>query len=67
MVAPHHKNNTLILMCRSRMVIECAFGRLKARIAALKRPMDIVGVTDTVDLCDPSLHHLQLHVYKQQC
>ena len=28
-------------LCQSRMVIECAFGRLKARFAALKRPMDI--------------------------
>nr|XP_055052491.1 putative nuclease HARBI1 [Misgurnus anguillicaudatus] len=28
-------------LCRARMVIECAFGRLKARFAALKRPMDI--------------------------
>ncbi|KAM9480709.1 putative nuclease HARBI1 [Clarias gariepinus] len=28
-------------LCRARMVIEYAFGRLKARFAALKRPMDI--------------------------
>lgn len=28
-------------LCRARMVIECAFGRLKARFGALKRPMDI--------------------------
>ncbi|CAL9707842.1 unnamed protein product [Knipowitschia caucasica] len=28
-------------LCRARMVIECAFGRLKARFAALRRPMDI--------------------------
>ena len=28
-------------LCQSRMVIECAFGRLKARFGALKRPMDI--------------------------
>lgn len=28
-------------LCQSRMVIECAFGRLKARFAALKRSMDI--------------------------
>ncbi|KAJ8001169.1 hypothetical protein DPEC_G00188490 [Dallia pectoralis] len=27
-------------VCRARMVIKCAFGRLKARFAALKRPMD---------------------------
>ena len=27
--------------CQSRMVIECAFGRLKARFGARKRPMDI--------------------------
>lgn len=28
-------------LCRGRNVIECAFGRLKARFAALRRPMDI--------------------------
>ena len=28
-------------LCQSRMVIECAFARLKARFGALKRPMDI--------------------------
>lgn len=28
-------------LCRARMVIECAFGRLKARFGALKRAMDI--------------------------
>ncbi|XP_033977923.1 putative nuclease HARBI1 [Trematomus bernacchii] len=28
-------------LCRARVVIECAFGRLKARFAALRRPMDI--------------------------
>lgn len=28
-------------LCRARMVIECAFGRLKARFGALRRPMDI--------------------------
>lgn len=28
-------------LCQSRMVIECAFGRLKARFGALKREMDI--------------------------
>ena len=28
-------------LCQSRMVIECAFGRLKARFSALKRHMDI--------------------------
>lgn len=28
-------------LCKARMVIECAFGRLKARFASLKRPMDI--------------------------
>ena len=27
-------------LCQSRMVIECAFGRLKARFGALKRHMD---------------------------
>ncbi|KAM3877026.1 uncharacterized protein ACN63O_012576 [Diretmus argenteus] len=30
-----------LCLCRARMVIECAFGRLKARFAALRRPMDI--------------------------
>ena len=29
-----------LCLCRARMVIECAFGRLKARFAALRRPMD---------------------------
>ena len=28
-------------LCSARMVIECAFGRLKGRFGALKRPMDI--------------------------
>ena len=28
-------------LCQSRMVIECAFGRLKARFCCLKRAMDI--------------------------
>lgn len=28
-------------LCQARMVIECAFGRLKARFGALKRAMDI--------------------------
>lgn len=28
-------------LCQSRMVIECPFGRLKARFGALKRAMDI--------------------------
>ena len=28
-------------LCQARMVIECAFGRLKARFGALKRSMDI--------------------------
>lgn len=28
-------------LCQSRMVIECAFGRLKAQFGALKREMDI--------------------------
>jgi len=30
-----------LTLCQSRMVIECAFGRLKARFGALKRAMDI--------------------------
>ncbi|XP_038163564.1 putative nuclease HARBI1 [Cyprinodon tularosa] len=34
-----------LCLCRARMVIECAFGRLKARFAALRRPMDI-NMTD---------------------
>ena len=29
-------------ICSARNVIECAFGRLKARFRALKRPMDII-------------------------
>lgn len=29
------------MLCSSRNVIECAFGRLKARFSALKREMDI--------------------------
>ena len=28
-------------LCRARMVIECAFGRLKARFGALRRAMDM--------------------------
>ena len=28
-------------ICKARMVIECAFGRLKARFGALRRPMDL--------------------------
>lgn len=28
-------------LCQARMIIECAFGRLKARFGALKRSMDI--------------------------
>ena len=30
-----------LTLCKSRMVIECSFGRLKARFGALKRVMDI--------------------------
>ncbi|XP_047230879.1 putative nuclease HARBI1 [Girardinichthys multiradiatus] len=30
-----------VCLCKAHEVIECAFGRLKARFAALKRPMDI--------------------------
>lgn len=30
-----------LMLCKSRMVIECAFGRLKARFPALRRIMDI--------------------------
>lgn len=30
-----------LCLCRARMVIECAFGRLKARFGALRRSMDI--------------------------
>lgn len=34
-----------LCLCRARMVIECAFGRLKGRFSALRRPMDI-NLTD---------------------
>lgn len=37
---PQERNFGLSL-CRARMVIECAFGRLKARFASLRRAMDI--------------------------
>ena len=30
-----------LTLCKARMVIECSFGRLKARFGALKRAMDI--------------------------
>ena len=30
-----------LTLCQSRMVIECSFGRLKARFGALRRAMDI--------------------------
>ncbi len=37
---PQEQNFGLCL-CRARKVIDCAFGRLKARFASLRRPMDI--------------------------
>lgn len=30
-----------LCLCKARMVIECAFGPLKARFSALRRPMDL--------------------------
>jgi len=39
-VGQHLKSNILGLSC-ARFVIECAFGRLKARFGILRRPMDI--------------------------
>ena len=36
-----HEQYFGLTLCQSRMVIECAFGRLKARFGALKRAMDI--------------------------
>jgi len=36
-----HEQYLGLKLCQSRMVIECAFGRLKARFGALKRAMDI--------------------------
>ena len=37
-------------LCQSRMVIECSFGRLKARFGAVKRAMDI-NLIATYHLC----------------
>lgn len=37
-------------LCRGRNVIECAFGRLKARFSALRRAMDI-NLRDLPLLC----------------
>ena len=39
-ITPHDKFFGYSL-CRARMVIQCAFGRLKARFGALRRAMDI--------------------------
>ena len=40
MEAEHQKNNSSGL-CSARVVIECAFDRLKARFGCLRRDMDI--------------------------
>ena len=41
MVEAQCKSIILVTLCQSRMLIECAFGRLKARFGALKRATDI--------------------------
>ena len=38
-----------LTLCQSQMVIECAFGRLKTWLGALKRAMDI-NITDTASV-----------------
>ena len=39
--ATEHEQYFGMKLCSARMVIECAFGRLKARFGALRRPMDL--------------------------
>lgn len=47
-----------LVMCKARMIIECAFGRLKARWRCLSRPMDIKqGALPDVILCCFVLHN----------
>ena len=50
-------------LCRARMVIECAFGRLKARFGALRRAMDI----DLDDLPFVIYACFVLHKYCEAC
>ena len=38
-------------LCSARMVIECAFGRLKARLGALRREMDINDLPNVINAC----------------
>ena len=58
MVAAHQQSNFLARLSSSRMVIECAFGRLKGRWGALRRAMDIslddlpnVGAITLLQVC----------------
>ena len=37
----HQEQYFGMTLCGARMVIECAFGRLKARFGALRRPIDL--------------------------
>lgn len=50
-------------LCQSRMVIECAFGRLKARFGALKRAMDIIikDVASVIYACFVLHNFCELH------
>nr|XP_055026760.1 putative nuclease HARBI1 [Misgurnus anguillicaudatus] len=52
-----------LCLCKARMVIECAFGRLKARFAALRRPMDI----NLLDLPSVIYACFVLHNYCESC
>ena len=48
-----------LTLCRSRMVIECAFGRLKARFGCLKRAMDL----NINDIASVSYACFVLHIF----
>ena len=50
-------------LCQSRMVIECAFGRLKARFGALRRAMDINinDIASVIYACFVLHNFCQLH------